>query len=388
MKVAFASGISLFLQLQNFVGAQSGNFDLKGDVTSWTKGEARLSSSRSFLGAASAGEYALFVGGVDSDGNRSDSADMFNINDYGLLKSKISEARSEMGSGSFMNGRYAVFAGGKINDTALSRRIDIYDSELHAWILLEMSSARASPQLIDLGGILAIYGGAILEPPFISRTIDYLDSNLRLTTTQDRVSGYPFVGISAGNTALSSGIVLGGYTNSNLGGDMILYGPSNQTLFFKKNGNVVELEALDPVPSPRLGMQGAFSFDSLVYAGGHTIANDGYTLVPSNKISTFNSRRNFHTDLQITLSEPRTYIYSGAFQRFVLFWGGGSSKILEIFDSTNLGLVANVPQAFNLTISRDVAGTTVAKECIMFVGGGQVWSTGKPTDSVEIIRGC
>ncbi|OLY78111.1 F-box/kelch-repeat protein [Smittium mucronatum] len=388
MKLSFASSILLLLGYHIVTGTQPSNFDLKGNVSSWTKSETRLSCARSFLGAASAGEYALFVGGIEANGDRSDIADIFNVNNYRVMQSKISEARSEMGSGSFMNGRYAVFAGGKINDTVLSKRMDIYDSKSNSWIVMVMSSARASPQLIDLGGTLVIYGGAILEPPFISRTIDYLDSNLRLTTTQDRVSGYPFVGISAGNTALSSGVVLGGYTNSNLGGDMILYGPSNQTLFFKKSGNTVELEALDPVPSPRLGIQGAFSFDSLVYAGGHTIANDGYTLIPTNKISMFNSRRNFHTDLQITLSEPRTYIYSGAFQRFVLFWGGGKSKILEVFDSTNLGLVSNVPQAFNLSISRDVAGATVAKECIMFVGGGQVWSTGKPTDSVEIIRGC
>ncbi|OLY85348.1 F-box/kelch-repeat protein SKIP11 [Smittium mucronatum] len=388
MKVIFIPLVYLFLKPQDVVGSEARNFDLRGDLSTWVKGEVKLSSPRSFLGAASAGDFALFAGGIEANGARSEIVDMYNICDRRIKVNTLSEARSEIGSASFMNGRYAVFAGGKKNDTSFSKRIDIYDSKKRCWVKLDMTSARAAPQLIDLGSILVIYGGATLDIPFISMTVDYLDSDLRLNTIMNDVSGYPFVGISSGNTVLSNGIALGGYTNSNLGGDMILYGPSNQTLFFKRVGKNVVLEALNPVPSPRIGMSGAFSFDRLVYAGGHTIANDGYTLVPSNKISQFNSRRNFHTDLEITLSEPRTYIYSGAFDRFVLFWGGGKSKILEVFDSTNLELLSGIPSKLNLTISRDVAGTTVSKNCIMFVAGGLVWNTGKPTDSIEIISAC
>ena len=94
------------------------------------------------LGAASAGEYALFAGGYTMNQYKKGSLDSVTAFDGSLVKTDaavLSSARYYLVSVSF--GKYALFAGGN----ALSTVVDVYDDKL----------VRTSPTPILIGGDLA-----------------------------------------------------------------------------------------------------------------------------------------------------------------------------------------------------------------------------------------
>ncbi|OMJ17680.1 hypothetical protein AYI69_g4618 [Smittium culicis] len=365
------------------------DFELKGDLNQWEKLEARLSSPRHSLGAAWSGDYAIFAGGIGLDGEKSSNVDMYNVKDNNFTRTYLSEKKSHIGAGSFLGGRYAVFAGGKISDTETSSKVDIFDSKTNKWQSFQLSEPRANPMVIDLGTKLAIFGGTTTSPPFISKSIDYIDVNLKLTSETNNISKYPIYGISAGNDILESGVILGGYTNINPDSNYPYFVPNNQTLLYERklSGEGVDLELVQPLEEPRFATSGAHSFDMLVFAGGYTLDKEGVNFIESNKISAYNLRRRWYSKLNVSLSEPRSNIYSGAFQRYVLFWGGGRSKNLDVFNSANLKLEPPQPNLY-LSEARVFAASVVVKNCIMFVAGGINAYTNEITDVIEIIKAC
>ncbi|OMJ27727.1 hypothetical protein AYI69_g2826 [Smittium culicis] len=364
--------------------------DIVKEAGQWKKFELNLSAGRSRMGAASAGDYALFAGGLDKDGKDSGVVDIYNIVSKSMTNSSLSEKRSEIGAGSFLKNRYAVFAGGITSSLEVSKQIDIFDSQTNEWKVLEMCEPRISPKIFDIGGLLVIYGGVLTKPPYISNAIDYLDSDFKLTCSQQNVFPFPMNGLGAGNQVLSSGVIMSGYKNIDPNNKFSSLVASNQTLHFTKdvNSNQVTLRAVKPLPEPRWGISGAISFDILVYAGGYTTDADGQDTIQSDKVSGYNTRRDLFSDYDTKLKEPRSYIYAGAFQRFVLFWGGGASRVLDVFNNVNKKMISDNLESLYLNQARFDAASTVVNECMMFVAGGNIPGSGTPTDLIEVIDAC
>ncbi|OMJ26338.1 F-box/kelch-repeat protein SKIP11 [Smittium culicis] len=348
-----------------------------------------MSSPRHSMGAAWSGDYAIFAGGIGRDGERSNNVDMYNVKNNTYVSAYLSEKKSHIGAGSFLGGRYAVFAGGKISDTMTSSKVDLFDSKANKWQSFQLSEPRANPMIIDLGTKLAIFGGTTTYPPFISKSVDYIDVNLQLSSETIDLLKYPIYGISAGNPILETGVILGGYININPDSNFPYFVPNNQTLLYERklSGEGTDLKLVQPLEEPRFAMSGAQSFDMLVFAGGYTLDKERVNFIESNKISAYNIRRNWYSKLDVTLSEPRSNIYSGSFQRYVLFWGGGRSKNLDVFNSATLSLEPPHPNLY-LKEARIFSASVVVNNCMLFVAGGINVNTNEVSDAMEIIKAC
>ncbi|OMJ27726.1 F-box/kelch-repeat protein [Smittium culicis] len=389
----FSSSVPICLAiLCNFqaLSANDTNFlGIKDDLEAWEKHETKLSSARSNMAAASAGDYAIFAGGIDSDGKKSDTVDMFNFRDSSIRSVSLSESRSDIGSGTFLKGRYAIFAGGRKNDNEISSIIDIYDSLTDKWKVLHMKHPRSNPLVIDIGKKLVIFGGDLFSSPFISNVIDYFDEDFNQTDGTQDVFPYPINGIGAGNDVLSNGVILGGYMNIEPESDVPNFIPNNQTLFYtgSDDSDTISLKTMQTLSQPKFGMAGALSFDNFIFGGGFTQSAQDGSIVESDEIRSYNTRRHDYSNINLKLSEPRSYIYSGGIQRFVLFWGGGSSKSLDIFNSVNQKMEPTQQKLF-LSVAREYAASTVLKECIFFVAGGYNAENCEITDTIEYIKTC
>ncbi|OMJ21045.1 F-box/kelch-repeat protein [Smittium culicis] len=389
----FSISIPIFLViLSNFQvlsASDTSVLGIKDDLGTWEKHETKLSSARSNLAAASAGDYAIFAGGIDSNGEKSDIVDMFNFKDSSIRNVSLSESRSDIGSGTFHKGRYAIFAGGKKKDNELSSVVDIYDSLTDKWKVLHMKQPRSNPLVLDIGKKLVIFGGVLSSPPFISNVIDYFDEDLNQTDGTQDAFPYPIHGIGAGNDVLNNGVILGGYMNIEPESNVPNFTPNNQTLFYTGDydSDTIGLKTMQTMSHAKFGMTGALSLDIFIFGGGFTQSTQDGSIVESDEVYGYNTRRHDYANINLKLSEPRSYIYSGGIQRFVLFWGGGSSKSLDVFNSVNQKMEPTQQKLF-LSVAREYAASTVLKECMFFVAGGYNAENCEITDTIEYIKVC
>lgn len=81
------------------------------------------------VGATSNGEYAIFGGREDGNGNGSTTVDTYNKNLVRGTATDLSVARNDHII-AVSNKKYALFAGGKLNDGTMSTTVDTYDKNL------------------------------------------------------------------------------------------------------------------------------------------------------------------------------------------------------------------------------------------------------------------
>jgi len=124
----------------------------------WTSDQ--LSLARYATGAASAGTFALFAGGVNFSapgmGTYYDTVDVYDQRDGQWETMVLSQARSNLGAAG-LAGR-AYFAGGYAA-TGLSDVVDIFDAVTQTWSTATLSFARAELSGAATGGFVAFGGG-------------------------------------------------------------------------------------------------------------------------------------------------------------------------------------------------------------------------------------
>ncbi|KAJ1676725.1 hypothetical protein EV182_007617, partial [Spiromyces aspiralis] len=215
------------------LAAAAANFN--PNPNEWTFKGGMLSIPRWQIAATSVASKALFAGGRLDSGSYVDNVDVYDNQSDSWSTAKLSIVRSEIGAGSF-NGRYALFAGGFDNQFRTLDIVDVYDAQEDKWSTVKLTQPRAGPRVIDLGDRAAIVGGLTSDWNYLSKAVDYIDSDLKVTAGSDMPVGYPQFGIVASNPDAGFGVMTAGYQNNKPGERFNQFEASNQTTIFTRDG--------------------------------------------------------------------------------------------------------------------------------------------------------
>jgi hypothetical protein len=128
-----------------------------------------LSSERSLIGAAAAGDKVFFAGGVLESLEVTDVVDIYDITDGTWTQETLSEPRAAIGAVSYENKVY--FAGGTLDSDAGSSTVDVYNVTTSEW---EEPLTLSEPRIVSA---LIVYDALVF-----TGVCHYIDFNIQLWT--------------------------------------------------------------------------------------------------------------------------------------------------------------------------------------------------------------
>ncbi|KAJ2700850.1 hypothetical protein FB645_004856 [Coemansia sp. IMI 203386] len=384
--------LPLLAAAQCVLGLAAGS-DVVDDARAWRFSGAMLSEARSSIAATSAGHMAFFAGGRLQNGSYSDVVDIYDRRANAWSAARLSVGRSSIGAGS-LAGRYALFAGGLDDAFRPMTVVDVFDTQTGAWSTLALHTPRGSPHIVDLGSTAAIVGGLSGDLQYLSRAVDYVSADLKVTnaTLND---AYPQFGLVIGDSAGGVGLLTAGYQNNRPGDRFNDFQASNQTTVFTvaEAGSApsVTASAGPPFPYPRWGAGGAAANGVFAVGGGHVFddaAGETQTTVVD-RVDVYSSRTGQWSSAPLKLSMPRDYPLVQAVGDYIVFLGGtDQTKDIDVLDTRSGAFVAGLGHTPALyTLRTDAAATTV-DDCLLIVAGGLVYQGRNATASVEMFDAC
>ncbi len=324
---------------------------------------ASLSSSRQYLAAASAGDKALFAGGIGMISVPPPAVDIYNNTNGTWTGATLSKGRTSL-AGAGLNNK-VLFAGGA-DDWILSiyDKVDIYDATTSLWTQAILSAPRIKLAAAGAGNKILFAGGCDPNNGTSSNVVD-----LYSTTTGGwgvsqplTVPRFNLCGAGAGNKVVFAG-------GTDFGGNFY----DNVEIY----DVITNMWSTATLSQARYGCAAAAYGDKIYIAGG--IALTG----PSNVVDIYDVVTNTWT--VDSLSEARGFIMAGTASNRLFFAGGSSdatyttaSKRVDIFNATTgtwaIDSMAN-PRVLG-------AATGVANKFI--VAGGFPGGSGFPTNSIEM----
>ncbi|KAJ1673506.1 hypothetical protein EV182_005102, partial [Spiromyces aspiralis] len=149
------------------------------------------------------------------------------------------------------------------------------------------------------------------------------------------------------------------------------------TTIFTRDG----AEKAGPVfPSPRYGAGIAHANGRFVVGGGTESTNSGRVdILCEDSLSWCGT---------LQLPTPRAYPNTAALgNRYIVFAGGDNVKEFDILDTSTSKWVPHKPN-LQLYSMRSGAASAVIDDCVLLVGGGNVYNGQNSTASVEIFNAC
>ncbi|KAJ2023766.1 hypothetical protein IWW57_003995 [Coemansia sp. S610] len=359
------------------------------DATSWKFAGAMLSVPRSSIAATSVGHLALFAGGRLQNNSYSDVVDIFNRQTNKWTTARLSVARSEIGAGS-LAGRYALFAGGFDSSFRPMSLVDVYDTETAQWSTISLNTPRGAPRLLDLGETTAIIGGLSGDLQYLSRAVDYVSADLKISNATIP-SAYPQFGVAVSDRDCGIGLFTSGYQNNKPGERFNDFQPSNQSTLFVANDSSASFSQAPAFPSPRWGAGGAASNGLFAIGGGH-LFGDGTTeplTTVLDRVDLFSASTGQWSSTPLKLSVPRDYPMVQAIGDYIVFVGGSDvSKDFDILDTQSGSFIQGLKHRPALyTLRTDAAAVTI-DDCLMIIAGGLVNQGRNATASVELFDAC
>ncbi|KAJ1921891.1 hypothetical protein H4219_000237 [Mycoemilia scoparia] len=389
MKVlsSFCFGLSALSLAQSGHGAPRQGTGFNPNVNDWEISGAMLSVPRSRIAGAAAGSKAIFAGGYLDNDTYVDTVDIYDRTTGQWSTDKLPTVRSEIGSGSF-GGRYALFAGGMDSNFAPLSIVDVYDTQTGKWSQFNLTVPRGAPRIVDLGDRAAIVGGLSGDLNYLSKTIDFVDLNFRVTSMEQPVFR-PQFGLPMSDPNTGFGIVTSNYQNNDPGNRFNDFQGSPQTTLFNVVSNSVNVTRGADFPSPRFSVGGAGTNGIFAVGGGQVFGQDDSSddSGPSARVDLFcQDRLEWCGTLQ--LAEPRTFPNSHQLGgRYVVFAGGDGSKVFDVLDTNTRQWVSHSPN-IQLHTLRTGATSVSIDGCVILVGGGLVYQGANSTASVEIFNAC
>ncbi|KAJ2702479.1 hypothetical protein H4218_000778 [Coemansia sp. IMI 209128] len=348
-----------------------------------------LSVPRSSIAATSVGHLALFAGGRLQNNSYSDVVDIFNRQTNKWTTARLSVARSEIGAGS-LAGRYALFAGGFDSSFRPMSLVDVYDTETAQWSTISLNTPRGAPRLLDLGETTAIIGGLSGDLQYLSRAVDYVSADLKISNATIP-SAYPQFGVAVSDRDCGIGLFTSGYQNNKPGERFNDFQPSNQSTLFVANDSSASFSQAPAFPSPRWGAGGAASNGLFAIGGGH-LFGDGTTeplTTVLDRVDLFSASTGQWSSTPLKLSVPRDYPMVQAIGDYIVFVGGSDvSKDFDILDTKSGSFIQGLKHRPALyTLRTDAAAVTI-DDCLMIIAGGLVNQGRNATASVELFDAC
>ena len=151
-----------------------------------------LSVPRERMATATAGNYALFVAGMGSNGVVSDAVDAYDLNLVRTTLSGYGEPTNLVGGATL--GTYALFAGG-IRDNSRWRYVRIYRSDLTATWGQELSTDKCNMASTNIGNGFALFAGGNVND------ISSGNSDVDIYSLPNQVQVYPGTKYKLGSMA-------------------------------------------------------------------------------------------------------------------------------------------------------------------------------------------
>ncbi|KAJ2725736.1 hypothetical protein GGI07_001104 [Coemansia sp. Benny D115] len=361
-----------------------------GDVTKWGFAGSMLSVARSYIAAASAGQYALFAGGRLQDSTYTDVVDIYDKSTGKWTVAHLSSPRSSIGAGS-VGGRYAVFAGGMDAEFKVVGTVDVFDAETGEWSTLDLHTPRGSPQVLDLGDRAAVVGGLSGDLQYLSKAVDYIDGSLTVTNATLDLE-YPQFGVGVADSARGMGLFTAGYQNNKPGERFNDFQASNQTTLFEITDSAsVSASPGKLFPLPRWGAGGAAANGIFAIGGGH-VFGDGTTeplTTVTDRVDIYNAKKGAWNSEPVKMSVARDYPLVRAVGDYIVFLSGTEeSKDFDVLDTRSGKFVRNLKHKPALYLQRSNAAAVTVDGCLLIVAGGEVYQGRNATASVEMFDAC
>lgn len=326
-----------------------------------------LSVGRYQLAAASAGNIAMFGGGLINNNftlaSRSDVIDVYNATTNTWSTSQLSIARTNLFAASA--GNKILFAGG---DTALSpfyqtRRVEIYDVTTGTWSMAQLSLARAQMTPVSAGTKCFFAGGVYGTSNIRTDTVDIYDA----TTNTWSVTQMPTARNIAGGAYCNGKVYIAGGSGAGLSGVVTtvdIYDIASATW------------SSIPFPNPRRWLTGGSLGDLIFFAGGDvTQSNADYIDIYNTVTGQWSVK---------TIAIAKQYIEIASLGNKIYFSGGSDAGFIPKNTMDIYDIVTNTWTSHNLSVARSRHGAVSVGNRLMFGGGSFIVQGGLPQISVDV----
>jgi len=175
-----------------------------------------LSLSRALMTAVTAGNQAIFAGGVSAGAFGDSTVDIYDDSTGAWTATALSQGRLIGAAGGCSVGPYAYFFGGQVSSVpfVLSDVVDIYDTQTGAWTNMNLSGPRGGVAAVALDDTIVVAGGAV-DAGGVAVTTDLVEVLDAGTSTfgppmQLSLARVDPAGVAVGGKAVFAGGNLGG----------------------------------------------------------------------------------------------------------------------------------------------------------------------------------
>jgi hypothetical protein len=304
------------------------------------------SGGRSFLAAATTGNYALFAGGIGMISIPPGVSDKFQLSTNTWTAGPLSTGRVKLaGAG---NGKYAVFGGGA-NDWifAVYDAVDIYNSTTNTWNTSQtISAARYSLAGAAAGSKILLAGGMDNNGTYFT-TVDLFDTLNGAWTTAALSTGR---GNLASASTTTHAFFAGGENGSGYSDVVDIYEAATGTW------TTAQLSIA------RANLRGTACGNKIYFGGGLT----GSTV--SNRVDIYDITTN--TWSIDSLSIARQNVMVAAVGKYVIFAGGSDALGMTVYNNVDiLDTLTGTWTTATLTTARTYGAATSIGNKAIFAGG-------------------
>ncbi len=326
-----------------------------------------LSVGRYQLAAASAGNIAMFGGGLINSNftlaSRSDVIDVYNSTTNTWSTSQLSLARTNLFAASA--GNKILFAGG---DTALSpfyqtKRVEIYDVASGTWSMEQLSMARAQMTDVSANTKCFFAGGVYGTSNQRTDTVDIYDA----TSNTWSVTRMPTARNIAAGAYCNGKVYIAGGQGAGTGGAV-----GTVDIYDIASGTWASI----PFPNPRRWLTGGSVGDLIFFAGGDvTQSNADYIDIYNTVTSQWSVK---------TMTVAKQYIEIASLGNKIYFSGGSDAGFIPKNTMDIYDVVTNTWTTHNLSVARSRHGAVSVGNRVMFGGGSFLVQGGLPQISVDV----
>jgi hypothetical protein len=326
---------------------------------------AQLSEARSFMGATSVGNVALFAGGDRSRSgtDASDVVDLFNVVTGAWSTARLSVARIYVAAASV--GNVSLFAGGLGTGGGVTDVVDLFNVATGAWTTARLSVARGSPTGATSVGNVALFAGGQIESGS-SNVVDLFNVVTGIwTTAQLSVARFSLAAKSSRNIALFA----------------CGWSPSGSSTAVDLYNDVTGAWSTARLSVARFGCAAASVGNVVMFAGGsHDLSGRSF----SDAVDMYNVLTGTWSTAR--LSVAREWLAAASVGNNLALFAGGWTGSIEstVVDLYNLETMAW--STAELSVGRYGPSAVSFDSAVLFAGGRRYYS-GSAFTSVDIYKG-